>query len=49
MEDKHTTYLTEHTANVKKELSALMDHLHKEIESLQDPSAKALFEVSAEK
>ena len=48
MEDKKTSNPMEHTANVKKELRALIDHLRKDVERLQDPSAKALFEVSAE-
>jgi predicted AlkP superfamily phosphohydrolase/phosphomutase len=38
----------EHTANVKKEFKALIDHLRKDVERLEDPKAKALFEVSAE-
>lgn len=48
MEDKNTRNPIEHTANVKREFRALIDHLHKDIERLNDPSAKALFEVSAE-
>jgi hypothetical protein len=37
-----------HTVNVKKELRALIDHLRRDVAKLQDPSAKALFETSAE-
>ena len=48
MEDKNTSDPLEHTANVKKELRLLINHLRKDVERLQDPSAKALFEVSAE-
>jgi len=48
MEDKNTSNPMEHTANVKREFRALIDHLHKDVERLQDPSAKALVEVSAE-
>ena len=48
MEDKKTSNPIEHTANVKKEFRTLIDHLRKDVERLQDPSAKALFEVSAE-
>jgi hypothetical protein len=48
MEDKNTSNPLDHTANVKKEFRVLIDHLRKDIERLQDPSAKALFEVSAE-
>lgn len=38
----------EHTSNIKKDLKALIDHLRQDISKMQDPSAKALFEVSAE-
>lgn len=38
----------EHTAKVKKDLSDLTNHLREDIEKMDDPSAKALFEVSAE-
>jgi hypothetical protein len=38
----------EHTNNVKKEFRVLIDHLRRDVERLEDPSAKALFEVSAE-
>jgi hypothetical protein len=48
MEDKNTSNPMEHTANVKKEFKALIDHLRKDVERLEDPKAKALFEVSAE-
>jgi hypothetical protein len=48
MEDKNTSNPTVHTANVKKEFRELIDHLRKDVNRLQDPSAKALFEVSAE-
>ena len=48
MEDKKISNPIEHTANVKKEFRTLIDHLRKDVERLQDPSAKALFEVSAE-
>jgi hypothetical protein len=37
-----------HTSNVKKEFSALVEHLRSDITKMDDPSAKALFEVSAE-
>ena len=48
MQNENSNNPLDHTANVKKELSALRDHLHNDIEKLNDPSAKALFEVSAE-
>ena len=38
----------EHTANVKKEFRTLIDHLREDINKMNDPSAKALFETSAE-
>ena len=48
MENKNTSNPMEHTANVKKEFRVLIDHLRKDVGRLQDPSAKALFEVAAE-
>jgi hypothetical protein len=38
----------EHTANLKKEFSAIIDHLREDVTKMDDPAAKALFEVSAE-
>jgi len=38
----------EHTANIKKEFKKLSEHLREDIEKVNDPQAKALFEVSAE-
>jgi hypothetical protein len=37
-----------HTANIKKEFRALIEHLREDVEKVDDPSAKALFETSAE-
>ena len=37
-----------HSAKVKTDLSNLADHLRDDIEKINDPAAKALFEVSAE-
>ena len=48
MEDKNTNNPMEHTGNIKKEFRALIDHLRRDIEKIDDPSGKALFEVSAE-
>lgn len=48
MENKNTSNPMEHTANVKKEFQALIDHLRSDVEKMDDPSGKALFEVSAE-
>jgi hypothetical protein len=48
MENKNTNNPMEHTANVKKEFRELIDHLRRDVEKIDDPSGKALFEVSAE-
>lgn len=48
MENKSSSNPLEHTSNVKKEFSALVEHLRLDISKMQDPAAKALFEVSAE-
>jgi hypothetical protein len=38
----------EHTSKIKGDISNLTNHLRKDIEKIDDPAAKALFEVSAE-
>ncbi|HEX5026622.1 MAG TPA: hypothetical protein VFV68_15185 [Agriterribacter sp.] len=38
----------EHTAKIKADLLNLTVHLREDIEKIDDPSARALFEVSAE-
>jgi hypothetical protein len=38
----------EHTAKVKADLLGLTNHLREDILKMEDPSAKALFEVTAE-
>ena len=38
----------EHTANIKEELVKLSEHLREDVDKVDDPKAKALFEVSAE-
>jgi hypothetical protein len=48
MENRKTGNPMEHTANVKKEFRALIDHLRSDIEKINDPQGKALFEVTAE-
>ena len=48
MENKNSSNPLEHTSNVKKEFSALVEHLRLDIPKMDDPAAKALFEVSAE-
>jgi hypothetical protein len=48
MENKNTNNPMEHTANIKKEFRMLIDHLREDVTKVDDPSAKALFETSAE-
>jgi hypothetical protein len=36
----------EHTANIKKEMEQVIDHLRDDISKVTDPKAKALFETS---
>jgi len=38
----------EHTANTKEEFIKLSEHLREDVDKVDDPRAKALFEVSAE-
>jgi hypothetical protein len=38
----------EHTANLKEEFAKLSQHLRDDVGKVDDPKAKALFEVSAE-
>ena len=38
----------EHTANIKKEFKKLSTHLREDVEKVNDPEAKVLFEVSAD-
>jgi len=38
----------EHKANIKKAFAKLSEHLREDVEKVDDPKAKALFEVSAE-
>jgi cytoplasmic iron level regulating protein YaaA (DUF328/UPF0246 family) len=48
MEKSITSDPLQHTANIKKEFKKLSEHLREDVEKLNDPQAKALFEVSAE-
>ncbi len=48
MEKSTTSDPLEHTSNIKKEFKKLSEHLREDVEKLNDPQAKALFEVSAE-
>ena len=38
----------EHTATIKEEFRKLSQHLREDVEKVNDPEAKSLFEVSAE-
>jgi hypothetical protein len=38
----------DHTARLSQEMQNLIDHLREDIEKVNEPQAKALFEVSAE-
>jgi hypothetical protein len=38
----------EHIANIKEEFTKLSHHLREDVKKVDDPKAKALFEVSAE-
>ena len=38
----------EHTSNIKDEFAKLSEHLREDVDKVDDPKAKALFEVSAE-
>ena len=48
MEKSTTSDPLEHIANIKKEFKKLSEHLREDVEKVNDPQAKALFEVSAE-
>ncbi len=37
-----------HTANIRKELRELIDHLRADISKIDEPKAQALFETTAE-
>ena len=37
-----------HTANVRKELRMLVDHLREDVKKVEEPKAQALFETAAE-
>jgi len=48
METSNSSNPLHHTANMKKEFATLADHLRQDVSKIADPTAKALFEVSAE-
>jgi hypothetical protein len=37
-----------HTANLRSEMQQLIDHLRRDVEMVDEPRAKAVFETSAE-
>jgi hypothetical protein len=37
-----------HTANVRKEFRELIEHLHDDVNKIDEPKAQALFETAAE-
>jgi len=37
-----------HTANVRKEFRELIEHLHDDVNKINEPKAQALFETAAE-
>lgn len=48
MQNENSNNPMDHTSNLKKEISALIEHLRSDISKIGDAPAKALFEVSAE-
>lgn len=48
MEDLKTSDPKEHAENIRSELQKLTDHIRSDIQQVDDPQAKALFETSAE-
>ncbi len=48
MKDIETSDPKVHSNNIKEELQKLADHMRKDINRMDDPQAKALFETSAE-
>jgi len=48
MEKSASSNPLEHTINIKEEFKKLSEHLREDVDKVDDPKAKALFEVSAE-
>jgi hypothetical protein len=48
MEEHSTNNPIEHAANIRKKFLELIEHLRSDVKKVEDVSAKALFEVSAE-
>ena len=48
MKNENSSDPMDHVSNLKSEFSALIEHLREDISKIEDRSAKALFETSAE-
>ena len=48
MEKSQGSNPLEHTVKIKREFRKLSEHLREDVDRVNDPQAKALFEVSAE-
>ncbi|HEY6901280.1 MAG TPA: hypothetical protein VI233_11575 [Puia sp.] len=48
MEKSNSSNPAVHTNNIKKEFSMLVSHLREDVNKVEDPAARALFETSAE-
>lgn len=48
MKNLQTSDPKEHTQNIKSGLKEIVEHIRNDIEKVDDPKAKALFETSAE-
>jgi molecular chaperone GrpE (heat shock protein) len=48
MKDLQTSDPKEHSQNIRSEMEKLVNHLRKDINKIDDPHAKALFETSVE-
>lgn len=48
MKDIPSSDPKDHTQNIKSEMEKLVDHLRKDVEKVDEPKARALFETSAE-
>lgn len=48
MKDIHSSNPRDHTSNIQYEMQKLVNHLKKDIQKIDEPQAKALFETSAE-
>jgi hypothetical protein len=48
MMNEETSNPRQHTANVRRMLNDVMDHLREDVKRVEEPQAKALFETAAE-